>query len=100
MGLNLIQSSPTVHSLPTQLPLILMPGIYIVPIPITVAVHVVDHSPNLHCNYIRQNVLFWTDVEARVIARSNLDGSNATLLVDSDLSYPGNLVQKVHCQHV
>ena len=33
--------------------------------------------------------MFWSDVEEKVIVRSRLDGSNATLLVDSGLSFPG-----------
>lgn len=49
--------------------------------------------------------MFWTDVEERVIVRSHLDGSNATLLVGSDLSFPGMyvvvksvIVSSVHAQ--
>ena len=40
--------------------------------------------------FYRQNELFWTDVQERVIVRSSLDGTNAVLLVNNDLSYPGN----------
>lgn len=46
--------------------------------------------------------MFWTDVEERVIVRSHLDGSNATLLVGSDLSFPGIAIHhtslNIHCQ--
>ena len=34
----------------------------------------------------RQNELFWTDNSMKVIGRSNLNGSNAIFLVNSDLS--------------
>ena len=38
------------------------------------------------CDIYRQNELFWTDASERVIGRSNLNGSNAIFLVNSDLS--------------
>ena len=45
-----------------------------------------DYKRAMHDILYRQSELFWTDVRARVIVRSSLDGLNATLLVNSDLS--------------
>ena len=50
--------------------------------------------------YNRQGTLFWTDVRQRTVAMSQLDGSNATLLVDTDLTFPGTPMLHHHALHV
>ena len=44
--------------------------------------------------------MFWTDVDEKVIVKCHLNGSNATILVDSELAFPGMYVKLINHMHI
>ena len=47
-------------------------------------------------HFLREDSLYWADVDRKLIMRSSLDGSNPTTMVDTAIERPGNNKNKVY----